>query len=74
MMEHQNIHHMIKITLQGCPIFTRCFVCLLNALQLPVRPVEEVLVLGQGHRARQVVLGYYCSVATCRCIGRHYGT
>ena len=61
-VKHQDVHHLVKIVLDCGPIFTRCFVGFFYTFELPVCPIQEVLILGQGHWTGYTGVGDNCSV------------
>ena len=53
-MEHVDVHQVVEIAQQSAPVAAVHFVCHLNALRLPVGPVDGVLVQSQAERVRQI--------------------
>lgn len=64
-VEHQDVHHVVQVSLDQGPVLAACLVGPLNAAVAPVRPVDVVLVLGEAERVRQVV-GNHLSLLACK--------
>lgn len=63
-VEHQDVHHEIQVALDECAVPATGLVGSLNAVQVPVCPVDVITVLSQAEGVREVI-GNHDPFLTC---------